>query len=139
MEAEVIQNWLPQVKTVEQFEEAIKATESSVITGDTGKPLYTVVRIPNHIIRDLEEYLQEQGENAKPRDFDDDGYLETFTNEGADAVESLLSHLFTVKAEKTEYEVTITVRVEAFSEDEAEQEVHNNLNDYEWNVEVNEA
>lgn len=135
MQATVTRNRLPQVETVKEFEDAIGATEYL----DKDAKLYTVVRIPNLILKDLESYLEERVENAKPRDFDDDGHLETYTDEGEDSIESLLSHLFTVKAEKNEYEVTITVRVEAFSEDEAEQEVHNNLNDYEWNVEVSEV
>lgn len=133
MNAQVTFNSLPQVKTVEQY---ISTTNEKVFQSE--QPLYKVVRIPYHIIEDLHRYLDDRAENAEPREFDDDGYLESLTEEGEDSIESLLSHLFTVKADKNEYEVTITLRVEAFSEEEAEQEANNNIHDYEWDVSVKE-
>lgn len=134
MNAEVNLNVLPQVKTAEQFEATIKETEYG-----SDKKLYTVVKIPNHILKDIEQYLEERAENAEAKDFDEDGYLESYTDQGEDGIENLLSHLFTVRAEKNEYEVTITVRVEAFTEEEAEEEVYRNLSDYTWDVEVTEV
>lgn len=121
MKVDVRDNCANDVHSVERYEFFKNATRENKFGHNV--QAYSMVAIPTTLISDLRNTLKDRCEDYNANDFDEDGRAKSLDSD--DAIDTLLSVLFSAWREPSVYTVTIEMHVEAESEDEARQEAEN--------------
>lgn len=135
MNIEVSNNSSNQILTATEFE-----TISNIRTGespvegqyDLRPKTYKVFRVPTALLDELREYFVEYTDDLDSDDFDSDGELQQYNEDGT--LDRFLRHFVYVERQPKTYNVTVEFTVEAMDENEAEEKVTESIS---WGADYN--
>lgn len=135
MNIEVSNNSSNQILTATEFE-----TISNIRTGespvegqyDLRPKTYKVFRVPTALLDELREYFVEYTDDLDSDDFDSDGELQQYNEDGT--LDRFLRHFVYVERQPRTFNVTVEFTVEAMDENEAEEKVAESIS---WGADYN--